>query len=233
MAAEDIVLWIIVALAFLPAFYFLRQIHESRGGGVLDWLVLGFVLLAAAMGSVFLALMLNTALVPIAVAIFSVSAEFAAALIVAPLVEEAAKVLAASLAIGWMRRSREALAAGAAAGLGFAATENLLYQVEALATEGLVAYLATVVVRAYSSMLLHASVSAIAALGLWRWRRTPLGFTAGFVPFYAAAVAIHALYNYLALYTEGVEVGGVYLALNLAAAILVALTAFALLKRAM
>ncbi|MBI4394173.1 MAG: PrsW family intramembrane metalloprotease [Euryarchaeota archaeon] len=232
MAAEDFTLWLIVLLAFAPAFYFLGQIHRERRGGVFDWMVLGSVLLAAALGSAFLAIAFNVAFIPLAVALFQVDADFAGAILVAPVVEEAAKVMAAALAIGWMRSGRHALAAGAAAGLGFAATENLLYQVQALATDGIIAYLATVLVRAYTSMLIHATASAIAAVGLWKWHKTGLGFTAGFLPFYAVAVILHGAFNYVAVYMGGVEVGGVFVALNLAAAIVIALTAFTMLKRA-
>jgi RsiW-degrading membrane proteinase PrsW (M82 family) len=232
VAAEDITLWLIVLLAFAPAFYFLGQIHRERRGGVLDWMVLGFVLCAAALGSSFLAIMLNVAFIPLAVGLFQVDAEFAGAIIVAPVVEEAVKVMAAGLAIAWMRSGRHALAAGAAAGLGFAATENLLYQVQALATDGIIAYIATVLVRAYSSMLIHATASAIAAVGIWKWRRTSLGFTAGFLPLYAVAVILHAAFNYVAVYAGGVTVGGVFIALNLAAAVIIAVTAFAMLKKA-
>jgi RsiW-degrading membrane proteinase PrsW (M82 family) len=119
--------------------------------------------------------------------------------IVAPIVEEAAKGLGVRAGRPEIQGLRDGLVYGAAAGLGFSATENLLYGISELLdpTGGPTASLALIAVRSFSSSFLHASASAVVGYGLaksWLTRRTW-----AFAPYYLIAVFMHATFNALTL----------------------------------
>src|SRR5207244_11706793 len=84
---------------------------------------------------------------------------------------------------------------GAAAGLGFSATENLFYGLAALLVPGVGASgsLIVVAVRSFSSTFLHASSTAVLGYGLAKSWLT--GNTWALFPFYVVAVAMHATFN--------------------------------------
>jgi RsiW-degrading membrane proteinase PrsW (M82 family) len=84
---------------------------------------------------------------------------------------------------------------GAAAGLGFSATENLVYGLAALLVPGVGASgsLIVVAVRSFSSTFLHASSTAVLGYGLAKSWLT--GNTWALLPFYFVAVAMHATFN--------------------------------------
>jgi len=123
------------------------------------------------------------------------------AVIVAPIVEEAAKGLGVRAGRPEIQKLLDGLVYGAAAGLGFSATENLFYGIEALfdPNGGPTASLLVIAVRSFSSSFLHASASAVVGYGLarsWLNRRTW-----AFLPFYLIAVAMHASFNLLSVLT--------------------------------
>lgn len=113
------------------------------------------------------------------------------AVVVAPVVEEMAKALGVFQVRGRMRDIEDGLIYGAVVGLGFAATENLLYESDALLTGGAQAFLATAVVRTFSSALLHSSASAVVGLGIARsaWQGK------SWLPYYVVGVVMHASFN--------------------------------------
>ena len=120
------------------------------------------------------------------------------ALIVAPFVEEAAKGIGAKAGRPETQALLDGLVYGAAAGLGFSATENLFYGLDALLNPGggASASLAVIAVRSFSSSLLHASSTAVMGYGLAKsWLS---GRTWAFLPFYLIAVTMHAIFNLLA-----------------------------------
>jgi RsiW-degrading membrane proteinase PrsW (M82 family) len=109
--------------------------------------------------------------------------------VVAPLTEEAGKVLGAF----WFappRDRREAFLAGAAAGTGFAVVENLLYAGLAAAFGG--PWQAVVLARTLGTAV-HPLSSALVALGVYD-RRHGDGIAA-LLRGYGAGVAVHALWN--------------------------------------
>lgn len=116
------------------------------------------------------------------------------ALIIAPFVEEAAKSLGVFTSRKRMRDIEDGIIYGAAAGLGFAATENLLYESDAFFTAGASALIATAVVRTFSSALLHATASSVFGLGIARSTRQGKRL----LPYYLGAVAIHSAFNFAA-----------------------------------
>lgn len=115
--------------------------------------------------------------------------------VVAPLAEEAAKGLGVLRVRRSINEMEDGIVYGAAAGLGFAATENLLYGAVAAATQGLEASLVLIGVRSFSSALLHASASAAFGYGVARSR---LVAGKGLLPLYLLAVFMHGSYNFFA-----------------------------------
>lgn len=122
------------------------------------------------------------------------------ALIVAPLVEEAAKLLGVRPGRRHTDVRVDGIVYGAAAGLGFSATENLLYGLVALVEADPSTSLLVIAFRSFSSSFLHASATAVAGYGLaksWLTRRP-----AALAPFYIGAVIMHAVFNFLASFGE-------------------------------
>src|SRR6266508_1259217 len=119
------------------------------------------------------------------------------AFVVAPIAEEAAKGLGVRPGRPQTQALLDGLVYGAAAGLGFSATENLLYGVEALVNPngGASASLLVIAIRSFSSSFLHASSTAVLGYGIaktWLTHRTW-----AFLPFYIIAVIMHATFNVL------------------------------------
>lgn len=143
------------------------------------------------------------------------------ALVIAPFVEEAAKGLGVFVSRRRMRDIEDGIIYGAAAGLGFAATENLLYEADAYISAGAAALVATVAVRTLSSALLHATATSVFGLGIARsaWQGRSLW------PYYLGAVAIHSAFNFAASFGvlyEGSIGDSAYL-IGLAAALIFAI----------
>ena len=123
-----------------------------------------------------------------------------AILVVAPFVEEATKGLGVLSARRRIRTTSDGLVYGATAGFGFSAMETLFYGgggMIVLINEGLdpTGSILVIVVRSFSSSLLHASATATTGFGLakgWLWGRRY-----AYVPFYFLAVGLHATFNFL------------------------------------
>jgi RsiW-degrading membrane proteinase PrsW (M82 family) len=127
---------------------------------------------------------------------------FLVIIVFAPLIEEFAKVMVVRRFSRYIWRPRNGLVFGAACGLGFAATENFLYEGTALFQEGLDAFLAVALVRSFSSALMHASATSISGYGVARAK----SYGEHWWPYFAAAVVMHASFNLFAsfglLFTE-------------------------------
>lgn len=118
-------------------------------------------------------------------------------LIVAPFVEEGAKGVSAHAGRSQTQAKVDGLVYGAAAGLGFSATENLFYGIYAFTQSdvGVTGSLLLVAVRSFSSSFLHASSTAVLGYGLAKGWLT--GRSGAYVPFYLVAVVMHAAFNFL------------------------------------
>lgn len=152
--------------------------------------------------------------------------------IVAPIVEEAAKGLGVRAGRPEIQGLRDGLVYGAAAGLGFSATENLLYGINALLDPdgGTTASLAVIAIRSFSSSFLHASASAVVGYGLaksWLTRRTW-----AFVPLYLIAVIMHASFNLLTVLGEvySTQYGEIGKAVSFVAAVIFAIVAITVVR---
>ena len=126
----------------------------------------------------------------------AVSPDFVAAVIAAPIVEELAKGFGLRGPRRHIWELEDGIVYGAAIGLGFAATENLVYGMVALFDGGFGLAFGTVAIRVFSAMLLHAAASAMVGFGYGRMM-LGVGSFGQLLGFYLLAVALHAAYNFL------------------------------------
>ena len=118
--------------------------------------------------------------------------------IVAPLAEELAKPLGLKLTETDIVSVRDGIILGATAGLGFAATENLLYGQAALGGGDWTAFWMTAVLRGFAACALHAGATGLTGRG-YAWANLEGRSFFVIIPFYFLAVLLHGLYNYLAI----------------------------------
>ncbi len=117
--------------------------------------------------------------------------------VIAPFAEEFAKPLGLKFT-GWDIGSlQDGVILGATAGLGFAATENLLYELSALNDGGWESFLMTAILRSFAACALHASATALTGQGYARYVVDHSSWLV-IIPFYLLAVLMHGVYNYLA-----------------------------------
>lgn len=123
-------------------------------------------------------------------------AGFVGLVVIAPLAEELSKGFGLGFVRGRILELEDGIIYGAAIGLGFGATENLLYGLSAFDEGGLDNAVLVLCLRVVSSALLHAGSTALLGYGyaLARLRGQGLGMV---LPFYLLAVIQHAAYNFL------------------------------------
>jgi RsiW-degrading membrane proteinase PrsW (M82 family) len=126
----------------------------------------------------------------------STAGTFFLILVIAPFVEEGLKALGV---VG--QRARIQILAdgpvfGASVGLGFGFFETALYAIVGFAVGGLPAAIAVILVRSVSSVLLHASSTAMFGYGYAQSRVRGVPGASG--RYYFVAVGMHATYNALA-----------------------------------
>ncbi len=119
------------------------------------------------------------------------------AIIIAPFAEELTKplVLRTKTVKKELDELEDGLIYGAVAGLGFSATENLLYG-WCFLSEGLFVFLVLIIIRSFGGCLLHASATALTGYGYGKtiiWGKSILRV----LPFFILAIFVHAFYNFL------------------------------------
>ncbi|TLZ50220.1 MAG: PrsW family intramembrane metalloprotease [Methanobacteriota archaeon] len=228
-------LLILAVSAFIPPLVFLSIVRGTERYGREPW---GRVLRTFFWGAVFaviIASILELLLyavynryVPVRLFLGQDLGGIVLVLVIAPIVEEFAKGIGVYLARPAMDEPEDGLVYGAAAGFGFAASENLLYGLLALTLPGgsIGESIIVIGIRSLSSALLHATASGMFGYGialnrLWPHLHSPL-------PYYLLAVMMHSTFNFLASLGEiGTPVLGDNAALfGLAGAILLAVAAF-------
>ncbi len=125
---------------------------------------------------------------------------FILVVLIAPLAEELAKGLGVLRVRAHINEMEDGIIYGASAGLGFAATENLLYGAVAYLAEGLGASIMLIGIRSFSSVLLHASATSAFGFGVAKSRLSPRG--KGIFAYYILAVFMHGTYNFFASFGE-------------------------------
>lgn len=132
--------------------------------------------------------------------------------VAAPLVEEFAK----GLGVRSVRRNifeiEDGIVYGAAAGLGFSATENLIYEIGTIweqahpGFDGQVqavdySFLAVGILRSITSSFLHGTASGILGYGIAK-RYLERGHFFELLPYFALAVLVHGLFNAMAAFVD-------------------------------
>jgi RsiW-degrading membrane proteinase PrsW (M82 family) len=135
------------------------------------------------------------------------------AIIIAPFAEEFTKPLA--LRMKTVKKEldelEDGLIYGAVAGLGFSATENLLYGWSFI-YESLLVFFVLIIIRSVGGCLLHASATALTGYGYGKsiMKRTSVLYV---LPFFMLAILVHAFYNFLLTFEVIGLVTGLFAAL--------------------
>ena len=213
LASSPYFLLILFIAAFALPLVYLVWIRNSPRYGREPWPTVLKTFAWGAVFSVIIAIILSVVFILVLGQIQSLNDFFArrfqdsstalGALVVAPIVEEAAKGVGATAGRPQTQSKTDGLVYGAAAGLGFSATENLVYALAALLVPGVgpSGSLVVVAVRSFSSTFLHASSTAVMGYGLaksWLSGRPWAVF-----PFYIVAVAMHATFNLFSTLADG------------------------------
>lgn len=200
MAFEDVGIGVILLVAFAPPLLYMIRIRNAERFNRNPMSTMLLVFSWGAIVAIVIAFLLEDALhLPLDTLRPSrVPSQLWLAVVLAPLVEEPVKI--AVLFLLSKRRFAEeedGLVYGAAAGLGFAATENLAYEVVALVQFGFIGWFGTAIARTLTSTLLHASTSAMAGWGVAKARRNPAEASA-FPRYLLLAMLLHGLFNFFA-----------------------------------
>ena len=237
MVAE---LGVLVLFSFLPPVLFVIWIRNTEKYGREPWgMIVGMFMWGAIFAVIIGAILSLIVLVLFEVATpveqvlaqrFTDPATILLALVIAPFTEEFAKAFGVLRRSFVIREPEDGFVYGATSGLGFSATENLLYGVAAFVVGGFPASLVVVAVRSISSSFLHASATSVTGYGIARHRLWGPRFSA--IPWYLAAVAMHSSFNALASFGVVLEdqYGPAGALLVLAAAIIFALVAISIVR---
>jgi RsiW-degrading membrane proteinase PrsW (M82 family) len=122
-----------------------------------------------------------------------------AATVIAPVVEESAKVSGVISARSRLTEVENGIIYGSAVGLGFAASENVIYFISAYYLAGVEALASTIILRFLTSTILHLGASGLAGygIGLANVQRLAGAKPVSWKPFLLAAIGLHALFNFL------------------------------------
>lgn len=136
-------------------------------------------------------------------------------IVVAPIAEEFTKPLA--LRLKSVKKEidelEDGLIYGAVAGLGFSATENLLYGASFF-SKGLLVFFILIIMRSFGGCLLHASATAWTGYG---YGKTIMKHTSllRIMPYFALAIFLHGFYNFLVTFDGLGVLSGLILAFTL------------------
>ena len=192
--------WLILFLiAFIPPIIFVIYIRNVEHYQREPWTQIFLCFLWGSTIAVVAALILEIILdIPLSASIQDYSLySLILAVVIAPIVEEFTKPLA--LRLKSVKRElmeiEDGFVYGAAAGLGFAATENLLYEASFL-SEGLYLFVILVIIRTIGGCSLHASATAMTGYGYSKsiMYGKPLLMV---LPFFIIAILMHGTYNFI------------------------------------
>jgi RsiW-degrading membrane proteinase PrsW (M82 family) len=193
---------LLVFLSFLPPLIYTIWIRNTERCHRQQWFSIFLCFLWGATIAVIAALILETVLeMPLRYSFSSGDIRpFLLAIVIAPVVEEFTKPLALRLRSvkNQLSELEDGLIYGAVAGLGFSATENLLYGYSFL-SEGFVIFLALMAMRSFGGCLLHASATALTGYGFGKTVMKQSSFL-GVLPYFLLAIFLHGSYNFLVSY---------------------------------
>lgn len=199
---------LLLVLAFLPPLIYLRWIRNTERYGKEPWSRLMRTFFWGAIMAISIAIILQVFIM----FFYGLSLEreyewlkdssirmLVVVCVVAPFTEEFAKGIGVLSAKRQINEVEDGLVYGAGCGLGFAATENLLYEGNAffsIGEKGLMVFLTFVLIRSISSVFLHASATSATGYGISK--SLVLGRKLYIIPYYLLAVLMHSIYNFFA-----------------------------------
>lgn len=201
---------ILLAAAFLPPILYAIWIRNTERYHRERWMAIAVCFLWGATFAVIAAIILELMLGVSITLTFQEGSfyQLLAILFIAPVAEELVKPLALTLPTVHreLTEFEDGLIYGAVAGLGFSATENLLYGWGFL-SEGFVFFVVFMFIRSIGGCLLHASATALTGFG---YGKTVLNHTSilRVIPYLVIAILAHAFYNFLVSFSAiGAVVG--------------------------
>ncbi len=237
---QNTVLTLVLLLgsAFIPSLVYLVWVRNTEQHGKIPWGKLLALFIWGAIFAVIMAILLSVILIGV-LSMEVIQEEYVflqrlqdptimtlvIVIVVAPIVEEFTKVMGVVSFKDSILELEDGLVMGAACGLGFAATENLLYGASAYIQYGFASFASILLVRSIASTLLHGSASAVAGYGISKGLLLKKHYA---VPYYLLAVFMHGAYNYLA--SMGLIYGGDIPLIALVAAIFFSLISFKLVR---
>lgn len=197
MKTVEIIL--LFVLAFLPPIIYAIWIKNTEKFNREKWKSIALCFIWGATIAIIAAFILEIVLsIPLEISIEDTN-KFAllTAILVAPFAEELTKPLALRLRTvkKELNELEDGLIYGAIAGLGFSATENLLYGFTFF-SEGLMLFIILMMLRSVGGCLLHASASALTGFGYGKSTMKKVSFLR-VLPYFALAIFVHAFYNFL------------------------------------
>jgi len=208
---NDLIVWILlIFLSFLPPLIYTIWIRNTEKYHREKWKSVAVCFLWGASIAVLAAFILEVLLeIQLFVSIRDEGmVSLVAVILIAPVVEELTKPLA--LRLKTVKKEidelEDGLIYGAVAGLGFSATENLLYGLDSL-SEGLLFFFVLITMRSFGACLLHASATALTGYGYGKtiMKRASI---LSVLPYFILAIFIHSFYNFLvSVDVVGVGVG--------------------------
>lgn len=198
MIVNTVELILLVVLAFLPPIIYAIWIRNTEKYNREKWIPIILCFIWGATIAIVASIILEMALGTIVFSIYDYNIlSIAVAIIIAPLAEELTKPLALSLKSvkKELDELEDGLIYGAVAGLGFSATENLLYG-WSFFSDGLILFFILMIMRSFGGCLLHASATALTGYG---YGKTVMKKTSiiRVLPFFILAFIVHAFYNLL------------------------------------
>lgn len=193
---------LLVGVALAPPIILAIRLRNAERHRREPWRVLARAFGWGATVAAALAIVLETMLAPVFAGRTFWFASFSVAVVLAaPIIEELAKAIGLRLVDDRDPEPEDGYIYGGAVGLGFAATENVIYVATAFAFAGEEVAIATAFYRGVATVALHGAASAIAGHGIWRARY-------GGAPAWAlwgvlAAIGLHVGYNALAALALG------------------------------
>ncbi len=197
-------------LSFLPPLIYTIWIRNTEGCHRQQWISILMCFLWGSTIAVLAALVFEYILqIPLeSSASLAGLTPFITVVVIAPIVEEFTKPLALRLRSvrSQLTEMEDGLIYGAVAGLGFSATENLLYGYSFL-TEGFISFLILMAMRSVGGCLLHASATSLTGYGFGKTVLKKSSFF-GVLPYFLLSIFMHGFYNFLVSYeTLGVFSG--------------------------
>jgi len=202
-------------LSFVPAYFYLKSIRDSEKADVEPWGTMGLAFVWGALSGVFLAGIFNALGTAFLLVLLVDSETYSiedienltivlTVVVVAPLVEEFVKPLVMfrnATVRNEIDEVEDGIVYGAACGLGFGATENVLYGLsEGAVAAGIWGIFIIVLLRTFSSILLHLVTTSFTGYGIAKYQVEGQSFSI-VVKYYFLAVFIHAAWNGLAVFS--------------------------------